>query len=146
MKKNVPQRIMDRVKYIYNLTQRGEYHEAQAAQKKLELYLKKYDLSLEDITLDMTVGTHYMSYKLAWEVQLFGQIGHAMQLKSGRVRGKKQVWVECNLVQLADIKAQWGFYKSMYKEELETFYIAFIHAQHIFPPVLSMNPQMGKFV
>lgn len=125
---------IDKIKYIYELSINGERGEKKAAANKLKVLLEKYNLTLEDITGEEKIKTHYVSFYESFEKSLFHQTAFKFGCESGRILTKgKRLYVECTPSQFIDIDRYWQAYKRDYKAQLKIFQSAFIQKNEIFP-------------
>lgn len=134
------EKTLDRIKKLQALAERGVGGEKETAQKKLQKMLEDNNIvSLEELEEDK-VEYFLFSYNGKHEIPLLKQcvykvLGAKADRTYYRSRGYRQkIGLYCTKAQKIEIELEFDFYKSVFYEELNTFMIAFIQKQGIFPP------------
>lgn len=127
------------LKKLKALSERGVGGEKQNAAALLSKLMEKYGFTEDDIELDKKED-EFFPYKENTEKRLLAQIIFMVTGKSafGCVgtytgRSRKKLGVNCTAAEKLEIEAAFAFYKKAFEEELEVFYAAFAHKNHLFP-------------
>jgi hypothetical protein len=138
-----PDRIKNLARKVYRLSEDGRDGEAKAAKNRLNHLLDKYDLTLAEVIDDGEEKTdHFWTYKTRHERKLLQQIIYAV---CGHFDGlfertdRQGRGIPCTETEAADISEQYEYYRTLWKEELDTLQDAFIQRHNIFPD----NPESG---
>ncbi len=125
------------LKKLYALAERGERGEREAARKRLDALLQKYDIAEAELS-DDTLAQHWYAYANEWEKKLFTQVCYKIApdrpiYKLNRGKGMRtQRCVKCTQAEAVQIGVEFDFYKQLWKEEQEFFFSAFIQKHRIF--------------
>lgn len=134
----------DLIRKIKALAEKGIGGEKANAQKLLKQLMVKYNIKEEDIDeeeikeFDISFPKYFNGQKLMIQV-FYSIVEHSDDNKDkgffeGKIGGRrKRVFVRCTSEEFLEFKAKFKFYEYHFKKELETFYIAFIQANSIFP-------------
>ena len=124
---------------IKELAKRGVGGEAVNAQKQLDILLKKYNLTLEDIEEEKK-ELRFIKAKDS-EIRLLNQIIARVDenikmwvLPAKKVKefsAKGNVVIECSAANFIEIEQMFFVYNKLYKKELEIFYEAFLKANDL---------------
>lgn len=119
------------LKKIKTLADRGTGGEKEAAQKKLEILMRKYGIDSLDLSKD-TKRQHEFRYHGYWEKRLLIQILYKIidttkmyRYKHGQ-GSRSMLFADCTDAQAAQIQIEFDFYSDLWKEELNTFFAAFV--------------------
>lgn len=125
------QKLNSRVKDL-----RGNENERLVAEKQLDILMKKYGITEEDLgTLDKKRRNIY--FKSEWELKLIHQtlymlFGDISIYKNSKKRN--WLWVELTDAEYIEWDMTYSAYKGSFQKELDIFYLAFINKNRIFPP------------
>ena len=118
-------RIIEKLKKILALAERGERGEADNARRMLEVELRRYGLTMEDILTNKRT-MRIFKYNSNEERQLFVQIlvnylgsKHETLKKSTYDKYQKEVYVVTDL-EYVDLSGMYEFYKAQYRKERKT--------------------------
>jgi len=126
---------------IKSLADKGIGGEKINAEKMLSDFLKKHKLTLSDIE-----GEEIKSFFFTIDedfYDLFVQIVKSVnreikvyrfpkkEVRQFRLKGNHEI--ECTVAEYVEIEQSFDIYSKLYKDELKTFYSAFIHANNIYP-------------
>ena len=142
------EKVIQRIKKLQALAERGVGGEKETAQRKLQKMLDENGIySLEELEQEKYEYTIF-SYNGKHERKLLFQVMYkvltaAGDLTSYKPSGTRQkVGIYCTKAQKIEIELEFEFYRNLFYEELTLFMKAFIQAQEIFPPDA---PQGGKY-
>lgn len=134
------ERMLEKMKGLKELAERGISGEKEAAQKMLEKFMQKYDISENDIGKE-TVEIAWFRYRSELESKLIQQIIYMvvgdcdMYSKNGKGNRKhKLTGVYCTAAERLEIELNFDFFNRAMQEELSLFYTAFIQKNKLFPP------------
>lgn len=134
------EKTIQRIKKLQALAERGVCGEKETAEKMLKRMLEKNGIaSLEELENEDAEYTLF-SYNGKHEAKLLKQCIYKVMTaawKDGYYRSKgtrQKIGVYCTKAQKIEIGLEFGFYRSVFYDELDTFMTAFIQAQEIFPP------------
>lgn len=139
--------IVDKIKKIRALAERGVGGEKVTAQKKLDKLLRDNNLSLESLEED-SIQYYLFSYKDDHSAKLLSQViykvlGTENGKKLYKSRGTRlKIGVYCTPAQKIEIDLEYEFYLNLFNYEVEQLLSAFIQEQDIFPddcPVDKIN-------
>jgi hypothetical protein len=138
----VSDRLLDKMRSVKTLAERGSSGEREAAQEILVRLMKKYSISEADLLEEQT-ETFWFRYKDDLELKLLHQIFYMVMgdcpiyTRQGRNTNRKHkvFGVDCTAAQRLEIEIALEFYKRAMKEDLNTFYLAFIQKNNLFPPL-----------
>jgi hypothetical protein len=146
----IPPKVIDLIKKIRELSERGVAGEAEAATRKLNEILAKYKVSLDDIAAK-AVKTFPFVYKGEWERKLIIQCyttlnyGPKILVSSFRRHGAKRakanvIGLDMTTEQYVDLSGMIDFYKVTWALEVKRLFSAFIHRHNLFPPDSEADP------
>lgn len=129
--------IIDRLRKIYALAEKGCQGEKIVAQQKLDSLLEKHDLTLDDIRSSEKNFCEY-KYKTSLEKNLLFQcavyIHGSDQIRHGRYKNKKSIHMELTKIKQVDLQLMYDHYRSELKKDLKMVFQAFINRHKIFAP------------
>lgn len=143
--------ILERIKAVQALAERGDRGEKESAAAMLERLMKKYGITESEIAEDRR-ELAWFRFKTPLERRLLHQIIYAV---TGRVgyscvgartnRPRKMLGIECTAAERLEIEFSFEFYKAAFEKELERFYIAFLQKNRLFPdkPIDDV-PEIGE--
>lgn len=127
------------LKKLQALAERGVGGEKETAQKKLDLLMKKYgieELELSEEKRERYKFKYHNEYERILLIQLFYKIvPNYKNYVYGRMRGRgsKSVYIiECTKAQEIQLRIEYEFYCSLWKEEVDFFLGAFVQKHRIF--------------
>lgn len=144
-------RILERIKAVQALADRGDRGEKESAAAMLERLMKKYGITESEIAEERR-ETAWFRYKTPLEHRLLNQIIYAV---TGRAafgcvgaytnRTRKKSGIECTAAERLEIEFSFDFYKAALEKELDRFYIAFLQKNRLFPdkPIDDV-PEIGE--
>lgn len=132
-------RILERIKAVQALAERGDRGEKESAAAMLERLMKKYGITESEIAEDRR-ELAWFRFKTPLERRLLNQIIYAVtgRIASGCVgtytnRTRKKLGIECTAAERLEIELSFEFYNAALEKELDRFYSAFLNKNHIFP-------------
>lgn len=150
----IDQKKIELLKKLRALAERGVGGEKEAAQKRLDALMEKYQVAEADLS-DDALDTVWINYRSEWEKRLFDQIcgknapdrdiyrktrGDGMRTKRG---------CECTKAEALQIQIEYEFYRELWAEELDIFFTAFISKHQLYskssratPIQLSLEEEM----
>lgn len=127
--------IREKLILLNNLTKSGNEHEAALARQKLEELAAKYGIGLAEIS-DRETQTAYFKYQTKMERKLILQIAYKVTGERRTKyweRGKnREVGLDLTRAHAAEIRFLYDHYRADYREKLEEFEQAYIHANRLF--------------
>lgn len=132
---------LELAKKLKALADKGVAGEKLNAEKMLSEFMKKHNLTIEEIEGEAE-GEYF--FKLEKEdVMLWRQIVANVNYKIPKygefpkTHIKKyylggNYLIKCTAAEFVEIESKFNFYKNLYKQELEVFYSAFIHANSLY--------------
>lgn len=128
--------MKERLRKIYELSLHGTDGEKANAQELLKNLLSKHRLSIADIA-DEAKAERRFKPKNKTEVRLLCQIVNKVTDGDNRAiwsyRGSKDRVVELTTAEFIEVELLFSEYIAALKKEQERLYVAFIHANNIFP-------------
>lgn len=127
------------LKKIKALVERGYGGEKENAEKLLKKFMQEHNIKEEDLDEDtlkffpFKSPKFFNSTKLVQQV-LYSVVGGVNAEKGVYVNDLKQTFIKCTSAEFLEFEAKFKFYSYHFKNELETFYRAFIEANNIYPP------------
>ncbi len=128
-------------KKIKALVDRGVGGEKENAEKLLADFLKKHNLTIEEIEGE-AINEYFFKVdkedvrlwrqivaNVNYEIPKYGEFPKKVQ-KNPYILGN--FMVKCTAAEFVEIESKFNFYKKLYKQELEIFYSAFIHANRLY--------------
>lgn len=133
------EQLLQKVKKIQALAERGDRGEKESAAALLERLMKQHGIAESELSEDRREMA-WFRYKTPLELRLLSQIIYAV---TGRVafgcvgaytnRPRKKTGIECTAAERLEIEYSFEFYKAAFEKELDRFYSAFLNKNHIFP-------------
>lgn len=128
---------LELIKKIKALAEQGTGGEKFNAQQKLEELMKKYDISNDDLAVDILKDFNF-NVKREIDKKLLSQILYSVcgdiDERKGVYHCGKKFFIRCTDAEFLEIDAKFDFYKKEYEKQAKLFYRAFIQANSIFPP------------
>lgn len=131
----------ERLKKLYALAIRGVGGEKEQAEAILQKLIKKYGVSMNDLDENI-VNEYRIKYSGEIERKILIQVVYKVTNESGNTFAFEYTksgrtcrtlhGVKCTEAQKIEIEFLFDFYKKLYKKELETFFIAFVHKHDLF--------------
>ena len=131
--------ILERIKAVRNLAERGDRGEKESAAAMLDRLMEKYGITETELAEERR-EIAWFRYKTPLEHRLLLQVIYAV---TGRAafgcvgkhtnRPRKMVGIECTTAERLEIEFSFDFYKAAFEKELERFYMAFLQKNRIFP-------------
>ncbi len=132
--------LLEKVKKIKALAERGYAGERESAQALLARIMEQHGISEAELEEDRR-ETAWFDYSQETERRLLNQIIYMVTGKSGcgcvgtyTGRKRKKLGADCTAAERIEIEAAYEFFKAAMNEELEIFYSAFANKNHLFPP------------
>lgn len=143
---------LDRIRKVYELANKGEGGEKEAAKRRLDELMKKYDILLEDLDVDIET-THFYHLHGNRNHELFAQVAAtrgcthfvfigpednskaSKELKSmtGRIRPRgTNVAFVCSAIKFIEITTAYEIYQRSFDEHYEAFFYAFLGENDLF--------------
>lgn len=126
------EQLLQKVKKIQALAERGDRGEKESAAALLERLMKQHGISETELEEDRR-ELAWFRYKTPLEHRLLNQVIFAVtgRAASGCVgaytgRTRKKSGIECTAAERLEIEFSFEFYKAALEKELDRFYIAFI--------------------
>lgn len=144
---NEKQALIERVLKIKALADKGFHGEKEVATKMVEQLMQKYDISEEELGLDVTIEMRWIRYstKYPYAKRLLSQViysvmgdGHPVY-KPGK---RTKLGVECTKEQAIEIEAKFNFYASALRMDIDSFFHAFLSKNNIYPPEELVDPSL----
>lgn len=133
------ERLLEKVKRVQALAERGVDGEKESAAALLDRLMKQYGISEAEIAEDRR-EIAWFRFKTPLERKLLVQVIYTV---TGRIpcecvgrytgRKRKQVGIECTAAERLEIEISFEFYNAALEQELKRFYSAFLNKNHIFP-------------
>lgn len=137
----------DLMKKLKALADRGAGGERENAAAMLEKLMKKYGITESDLERER-VQDYFFAYSQETERRLLMQLVYMVTGEAGcgcvgaySGRSRKKVGATCTAAQRLEIEAYYAFYREAMKEELETFYSAFMAKNDLYPPESLVQPR-----
>ena len=133
------ERILERIKAVQALAERGDRGEKENAAAMLERLMKQYGITEAEIAEEHR-EIAWFRFKTPLERKLLNQVIYTV---TGRIpygcvgrytgRTRKQIGIECTAAERLEIEISFEFYNAALEQELERFYSAFLQKNGIFP-------------
>lgn len=133
--------IPERLKGVYNLALNGVDGEKESAKKILDMLLKKYNVSIDQIEDDQPEIFAFI-YHGKWQRKLLIQVAYKVldcqpTCYSARVGNSKrispsQIGIRCTKYQRTEIMFLHDFYCQLWESELDKLMIAFIYKHDLY--------------
>lgn len=129
--------IIELLRKIKNLADRGAEGERMVAEKKLKYLMEKYGLSIEDLE-DQTTEPVEFSYRNNFEKRLLFQcacyILQVNRLKYSSFERRRKIYLNLTKAQEIDLQNMYDHYRKELKKEMEILFKAFIYKHQIYHP------------
>lgn len=133
------EQLLQKVKKIQALAERGDRGEKESAAALLERLMKQHGITETELEEDRR-EIAWFRFKTPLERRLLNQIIYAVtgRIASGCVgkytnRTRKKLGIECTAAERLEIEFSFEFYNAALEKELDRFYSAFLNKNHIFP-------------
>ncbi len=128
--------IIEKLRKIAALAERGIGGEKVNAKSQLEKLLEKHHISLEDLNTRKPRRTNAFKYFYKWQRELLFDCYHCL-VGSGsfeyyRARKRKTLYFEMTALQEVELRDMFCYYKKLYAKELKRLTLAFTHKHHLF--------------
>ena len=145
------EQLLQKVKKIQALAERGDRGEKESAAALLERLMKQHGITETELEEDRR-ELAWFRFKTPLERRLLNQIIYAVtgRIASGCVgrytnRTRKMLGIECTAAERLEIKFSFELYNAALKKELERFYSAFVNKNDIFPEnAIDKIPDTGE--
>lgn len=144
---NRKEELLERIKAVKALADRGERGEKENAQAMLEKLMQKYGVTEADLELEQ-VETVFFPYHDELERRILIQVIFSVTGKpsfgcvgGGTGRKHKKRGADCTAAQRLEIEFKHDFFYTAAKKEFEVFLCAFINKNGIFPPETIVPPK-----
>lgn len=134
------ERLLQKIKRVQALAERGVDGEKESAAALLERLMKQYGIDEAEIAEERR-ETAWFRYKTELEMKLLIQVIYAVTGKVGfgcvgahTGRKRKEVGIDCTAAERLEIEISFEFYNAAMQAELERFYSAFVAKNEIHPP------------
>lgn len=120
---------------ILALTESSNLNEAQVAHEKLQIYLVRFGLTLDDLLDNAPVrGIYSFSSNLEKRLlfQVYAKVTNRPECSFEKINNKS-IAFDLTPEQHNQVEGQYNFYKNTLKEELSVFFSAFIQMNGIYP-------------
>jgi len=137
------EKYINLAKKLKQLAERGIGGEKYNVEIKLKELMMKYNLRIEDIEGEKedfhTFNFEPHNKKLFFQVAstLLGSDYDTYSLGGKKI--KNNVILKLTVAQAIEIRAKFDFYLTVFNEEYEVFYSAFIYSQRLYPPDSNKN-------
>ena len=133
--RDLPQATKDRLERLLQLARRGVGGEAETAEVMLNRMLAEHGLTLADLEMQdepswhefKPVGTNGRDLLL----QTAHKVTNTSELKTGKRRGSKSVFIKVTKAQAAEIQVAYSVYTRAFKAEIDALMLAFINVNDI---------------
>lgn len=147
-------RIIDRLKKLLALAERGERGEADNARRMLEAELQRHGLTLDDIR-SKRKSTRVLKYCSNEELQLIIQIilnysgSTSEAFKEARYNARKrEIYIELSDMEYVDISNMCDFFKAQYRKErkrlLHDMIMAFVQKHSLYDSTPQERPDNDR--
>lgn len=117
---------------LKRLSEDGVGGEKINAEKMLQHLMQKYNITDLDLEQDKIEQRYIKISRLKIHQRLFMQVLSTFDITTHYGKGVHR-WVDCTPSQHIEIEAKYNFYLNHFKKDFETFYLAFLQANHLFP-------------
>lgn len=134
------QTIMEKLRKIQAMAERGTEFEKRVAREKLDAFLDEYGLTIDDV-IDSEKRPFLFKYKTKMEGELLFQImRHVMMVREIRLQYYKEnprnIYVEMTPIQHRQVLEYWETYRKEFNTEIakvnESVFVAFIEKHKLF--------------
>lgn len=133
-------KILEKLKKIKALAERGVGGEKETAMRMYEELCQKYGISEDEAEKALEkLEKRWFSYSTQLEKQLLLHIFYKVTgspehyVYVGKYRHRKKCGCVCTALEAAEIELLFGFYREEMEKELEVFMIAFTQRNYLFP-------------
>jgi hypothetical protein len=144
------EKIIDRLKKIKELAERGVQGEAQAAKLLLEKLLKQHNITIEELSDEKREECSFNADNRTLAVLfmcLVNQIGVKRAKELYQYKRDKKYYIELTLLEYIEIKQLFNFHKKQYKKEFEKMKMnlerAYQH-KHDLEPIRDDDSEKGE--
>ena len=133
------EQLLQKVKKIQALAERGDRGEKESAAALLERLMKQYGITESELSEDRRERA-WFRFKTPLERKLLNQVIYTV---TGRIayscvgrytnRPRKMLGIDCTAAERLEIEISFEFYNAALEKELARFYSAFLNKNHIFP-------------
>lgn len=133
------EQLLQKVKKIQALAERGDRGEKESAAALLERLMKQYGITESELSEDRRERA-WFRFKTPLERKLLNQVIYTV---TGRIayscvgrytnRPRKMLGIDCTVAERLEIEISFEFYNAALEKELARFYSAFLNKNHIFP-------------
>ena len=147
---NRKEELLEKIKKIKALADRGVGGEKMNAQATLERLMQEHGITEADLELEK-VETEWFTYHDELERRILGQVIYSVTGKqpfgcvgaeTGRKRKKRGA--DCTAAQRLEIEFNYNFFCEAAKKEFEVFLYAFFVKNRIFPPETVVPPRKAE--
>ena len=132
----IPESILERLRKIEALARSGKWGEQENAQNLLNALLKKYNLTLDDLTSEKTTVCKFSYQDKEEELLLVQVVLHITRNRELRGRKGRGNWtIALTPTQAIDARECYAHYRKEWKKECKQFMEAFIHKNRIYGPI-----------
>lgn len=130
-------RVSRKLQALLEMSRRGTSHERAIAAERLEYFLGKYDVTIDDID-PANRRIYTFRYRTKYEKRLLLQIKYMVTDSSNDhniqyIRaGKNKIAFDLTSAQYAEVSRLYTFYRRELRVEMDRLLVAFIHANNIF--------------
>ena len=122
--------IIERLKKIAALAERGIGGEKENAKRILARMMEKYEITLEDLGQGRKAKKHVFKYKSKWEREILFQCYYRAsgknEVRYGQM-GRGMVVFKLDFFQFLELDALYKYFVPLLNREMKLFLIAFIH-------------------
>lgn len=133
------EQLLQKVKKIQALAERGDSGEKESAAAMLERLMKQHGITETELAEDSREMA-WFRFKTPLERRLLNQVIYAVTGRAafGRVgartnRPRKMLGIECTAAERLEIELSYEFYNAALEKEFDRFYSAFLNKNRIFP-------------
>lgn len=140
------EQLLQKVKKIQALAERGDRGEKESAAALLERLMKQHGITETELEEDRR-EIAWFRFKTPLARRLLNQIIYAVTGCVGKYtnRPRKMLGIECTAAERLEIELSFEFYNAALEKELERFYSAFLNKNHIFPEkAIDEVPDVGE--
>jgi len=128
------EQIIEKLRKIKALVEQGVDGEANNAKTLLNQQLRKYGLTIEDLSSN-DIFDYYVKYKTDNDRQLIVQICAKLDIEIfavRRVKKLKKYCLECDAITYAEFSSMLEFHKTLLEKEMKIFLSSYIHKHDLF--------------
>ncbi|MCK9348867.1 MAG: DUF2786 domain-containing protein [Sphaerochaeta sp.] len=139
--------IIDRINKVRNLANRGIGGEQDNAQTIVEELMAKYQITEAELNYELSQEFRWFRFSTRFPLSkrllaqvIFSVVGGRSVYKEGK---STKLGVDCTIAEAIEIEAKYHFYKTIIKEEMDVFFLAFANKHNLFPPE-ELRPATGR--